>query len=242
MFETSLVVVGNVLTAPEWRRAGVNGTLVASFRLASTARRFDREAGRWVDGDSLRLRVNCWRRLAENVCASVGVGDPVVVTGRLFCRDWTDGDGNARLSYEIEAVAIGHDLARGKGRFFRHRPSAVDAAEGPEADGVVRGEVATPVPEDDVPIRYGEGIPDVDEPMFDPTVGEAPSGDGRPTGEGGQASESHLRGEGRPADGPAGEGGPAGADPETEIEVEAVPDEQPARRTRRSARRQMVSA
>lgn len=226
MFETSLVVVGNVLTPPEWRSAGVNGTLVASFRLASTARRFDRETGRWVDGDSLRLRVSCWRKLAENVCASVGVGDPVVVTGRVFCRDWTDADGNPRLSYELEAVAIGHDLARGKARFFRNRLTALDATEGTEADGMVRGEAATPVPEDEVPIRFGEGIPDVDEPMFDPTVGEAPPAGAQRTGDG------HL----------TAESGPAGADPEPGTEAEAPPDEQPARRARRSVRRQMVPA
>ena len=226
MFETSLVVVGNVLTAHEWRKAGENETLVASFRIASTARRFDRESGRWIDGDSLRLRVSCWRKLAENVCASVKVGDPVVVTGRVFCRDWTDADGNPRLSYELQAVAIGHDLARGKGRFFRNRATALDATEGPEADGMVRGEATSPVPEDEVPIRYGEGIPDVDEPMFDPAVGEAPPA-GAP----------------RPGDAqPAGAGGSAGADQELEIEAEALPEEQPARRARRSARRQMVPA
>lgn len=226
MFETSLVVVGNVLTQPEWRRPGVNGTLVASFRLASTARRFDRETGRWVDGDSLRLRVSCWRKLAENVCASVGVGDPVVVTGRLFCRDWTDADGNPRLSYELEAVAIGHDLARGKARFFRNRLTALDATEGTEADGMVRGEAATPVPEDEVPVRFGEGIPDVDEPMFDPTVGEALPAGAQRTGDGHPTAESGLD----------------GADPEPGTEVEAPPDEQPARRARRSVRRQMVPA
>ncbi len=94
MFETNIVIVGNVLTAPEWRRTA-KGTLVTNFRVASTARRLDRETGRWVDGDSLRVRVTCWRRLAEGVSASIAVGDPVVVVGRLFTRDWTDADGNA---------------------------------------------------------------------------------------------------------------------------------------------------
>ena len=237
MFETSLVVVGNVLTAPEWRRTGVNATLVASFRLASTARRFDRESGRWVDGDSLRLRVSCWRKLAENVCASVGVGDPVVVTGRVYSRDWTDGDGNPRMSYEMEAVAIGHDLARGKARFFRNRSTAVEATDGPEADAVVRGEAAIPVPEDEVPIRYGEGVPDVAEPVFDPSVGEAPTSGAH------QTMGSSAAGTRPPADVPqTGEGSPPGPEPELEIEVEALDDGQPARRSRRSARRQMIPA
>ena len=45
MFETNLAVIGNVLTAPEWRRTSTDNTLVANFRVASTSRRFDRETG-----------------------------------------------------------------------------------------------------------------------------------------------------------------------------------------------------
>jgi single-strand DNA-binding protein len=168
VFETNIVVVGNVLTAPEWRKTASTGALVATFRIASTARRMDRESGRWIDGDSLRLRVSCWRRLAEGVSASIAVGDPVVVMGRLFTRDWTDNDGNPRLSYEMEASAIGHDLARGKAKFFRTRPMATDAVTGPQADSVVRGEAAELIPGEEVPVGYGDGIPDVEEPTFDP--------------------------------------------------------------------------
>ncbi len=51
MFDTYVTLVGNVLTAPEWRRTTNTGTLVASFRVASTARRFDRDNSRWVDGN-----------------------------------------------------------------------------------------------------------------------------------------------------------------------------------------------
>jgi single-strand DNA-binding protein len=166
VFETNIVVVGNVLTAPEWRRTS-NQTLVANFRVASTARRFDRDSGRWVDGSHLRLRVNCWRRLAEGVGASITVGDPVVVVGRLFTRDWTDSEGNLRTSYEMEAVAVGHDLARGKGRFFRSRPTGgTSETDGPDASGVVRGEPAELLTEQEVPVGYGEGIPDEEEPVF----------------------------------------------------------------------------
>jgi single-strand DNA-binding protein len=168
VFETNIVLVGNVLTAPEWRRTASTGALVATFRVASTARKLDRESGRWVDGDSLRLRVSSWRKLAEGVSASIAVGDPVVVMGRIYTRDWTDSEGNARVSYEMEAVAVGHDLARGKAKFFRTRPTATDATTGPEADSVVRGEAAELVPGEEVPVGYGEGVPEAEEPMLDP--------------------------------------------------------------------------
>ena len=177
MFDTNIVVVGNVLTAPEWRRTTNTNSLVANFKVASTARRLDRETGRWVDGNSLRVRVNCWRKLAEGVASSVMVGDPVVVVGRLYTRDWIDGDGKSRTMYEMEAVAVGHDLARGRGKFMRNRPAlATSAVETPDSDAHVRGEAAEPVPEDEVPARFGDGLFDDEEPGFLEVPPTAPAG------------------------------------------------------------------
>ncbi|MEV4811590.1 single-stranded DNA-binding protein [Micromonospora avicenniae] len=152
MFDTYVTIVGNVLTAPEWRRTTQSNTLVANFKVASTARRLDRDSGRWVDGNSLRVRVNCWRKLAEGVAASVMVGDPVVVCGRLYTRDWTDDAGNHRTLYELEAVAVGHDLSRGRARFLRNRPGVTTSAvEDAEAESRVKGEPTEPVPDDQAP-------------------------------------------------------------------------------------------
>ncbi|MGB2570244.1 single-stranded DNA-binding protein [Micromonospora citrea] len=152
MFDTYVTIVGNVLTAPEWRRTTQSNTLVANFKVASTARRLDRDSGRWVDGNSLRVRVNCWRKLAEGVAASVMVGDPVVVAGRLYTRDWTDDAGNHRTLYELEAIAVGHDLSRGRARFLRNRPTmTTSAVEDAEAAVRVHGEPTEPVPHGQAP-------------------------------------------------------------------------------------------
>src|SRR5204862_2613941 len=142
MFDTNVTVVGTALNTPEWRRT-TSGALVAHFKVASHSRRYDKDSGRWVDGDSLRVRVTCWRRLAEGVAASVLVGDPVIVTGRMYTRDWIAEDGQARVSYEVEAEAVGHDLARGQGTFTRSRAAtATSAVEDAEADGRIAGEPA----------------------------------------------------------------------------------------------------
>lgn len=157
MFDTYVTVVGNILTAPEWRRTTQSGTLVANFKVASTARRLDRESGRWVDGNSLRVRVNCWRKLAEGVASSVMVGDPVVVVGRMYTRDWTDDAGNHRTMYELEAVAVGHDLSRGRGRFARNRPTtSTSSVEDAEAEARVHGEATESVPVEDAPVSLDE--------------------------------------------------------------------------------------
>ena len=149
MYDTNVTVVGNALNTPEYRRVERTNALVANFRVASTARRWDKNNNRWTDGDSLRVRVNCWRRLAEGVVASIKVGDPVVVHGRLYTREWTTEDGQRRTAYELEAVSVGHDLARGVGVFRRGRMNlSTTMVEDAETDNRVNGELTEPAPEE----------------------------------------------------------------------------------------------
>lgn len=124
--ETTVTMVGNLVEDPK-QRTTESGIDLAVFRLASTARKFDAQTGRHVDAGSLFLSVTCWRTLAGNVAASLRKGDPVVVTGRLFTRSY-EKDGQTRSVVEMEAHAIGPDLARGTA-VFRRTP------RGPSADG-----------------------------------------------------------------------------------------------------------
>ncbi|HEY6425471.1 MAG TPA: single-stranded DNA-binding protein [Pseudonocardiaceae bacterium] len=106
-----MTVVGTLVSDMRPRRVGPDGTLVLNFRVASNERRFDKESESWVDGESLYLPVNCWRRLAENA-ASLVKGDPVIVSGKLRTREWTTEQGERRSVVELEASAVGPDLAR----------------------------------------------------------------------------------------------------------------------------------
>lgn len=150
MYDTSnITVVGNALNTPEWRRFERTNALVANFKIASTARRFDKQSNRWVDGDNLRVRVSCWRRLAEGVVASVRVGDPVIVSGRLYTRDWTTESGERRSTYELEASSVGHDLSRGIAAFKRGRINVnTTVVEDAESDRHVKGEPTEAAPEE----------------------------------------------------------------------------------------------
>jgi single-strand DNA-binding protein len=184
MFDTYVTVVGNVLTAPEWRRTTNTGTLVAKFKVASTARRLDRENDRWIDGNSLRVRVTCWRKLAEGVASSLMTGDPVIVVGRLYTRDWVDADGNNRTMYELEAAAVGHDLARGRGKFARNRPTtSTSALEDDEAELRAGGEATEVVGAADAPARPGDNDGVFDD--GDPGFGDLPAFSGAGQGSGG---------------------------------------------------------
>jgi single-strand DNA-binding protein len=146
MFDTAVTLIGNVMTAPEWRRTSQTGTYVVTFRFASTSRRYDRATSRWVDGDSLRIKVACWRKLGENVFESVQLGDPLVIHGRMYSRDWTDTEERRHTSYELDAVAVGHDMSRGVAKFARRRAvGATDAINDPATEGSIGGESAEAV-------------------------------------------------------------------------------------------------
>jgi single-strand DNA-binding protein len=117
MNDTYLTIVGNVVSDPRLRMTK-SGVPVTSFRIASTSRRFDRETGEWKDNERLFVTVTCWRGMAENVARSLRKGQPVVATGRYYCHEYVK-DEISRASYELEAVAVGHDLARGVTSFTK---------------------------------------------------------------------------------------------------------------------------
>ncbi|HEU5036430.1 MAG TPA: single-stranded DNA-binding protein [Nocardioides sp.] len=107
---------------------------VASFRLACTPRRFNPRTETWSDSGTQWFTVTCWRSLGENVAASLRRGDPVVVQGRLELRRYVNSNNVEVEALEIEAAAVGHDLARGTSSFTRTQKQQPDsAAETPAA-------------------------------------------------------------------------------------------------------------
>ncbi|TPQ15808.1 single-stranded DNA-binding protein [Streptomyces sporangiiformans] len=116
MNETMVCVVGNVATQPVYRETATGAS--ARFRLAVTQRYWDREKNGWTDGHTNFFTVWTKRALATNVQASVTLGDPVVVQGRLKVRS-EQRDGQSWTYADIEASALGHDLSRGTAAFRR---------------------------------------------------------------------------------------------------------------------------
>ena len=116
MNETMVCAVGRVATQPVYREMASGPS--ARFRMAVTARYWDREKNMWTDGHTNFFTVWANRQLATNTAASLTVGEPVIVQGRLKVR--TDvREGQSWTSADIDAVAIGHDLAWGTSAFRR---------------------------------------------------------------------------------------------------------------------------
>ncbi|MBV1953175.1 single-stranded DNA-binding protein [Streptomyces albidoflavus] len=118
MNETMVTVVGNVATTPVYRESA-HGPM-ARFRMAATPRRWDRERQSWTDGPTSFFTIWTTRQLASNVTASVTVGEPVIVQGRLRVRE-TERGGQQWTTAEIDAASVGHDLTRGTAAFRRVR-------------------------------------------------------------------------------------------------------------------------
>ncbi|WP_330175792.1 single-stranded DNA-binding protein [Streptomyces sp. NBC_01498] len=134
MNDTVVTLVGNAATGVEYRETPTGG--VARFRFAVTPRRWDRRNSAWADGSTSFYTVCAWRNLGANLTASVNVGDPLVVHGRLRVREEAK-DGQRRTFVDIDAVSIGHDLTWGTSAFKRvaradptltERPAATSAA------------------------------------------------------------------------------------------------------------------
>ena len=112
-----VTVSGLVATTPR-HLVTQDGLPITSFRLASSHRKFDRAANKWVDGETNWFTVTAFRQLAINSAGSVAKGDRLMVTGKLRVRDWDNGE-RAGTSVEIEADAMGHDLTWGSSVFTR---------------------------------------------------------------------------------------------------------------------------
>jgi single-strand DNA-binding protein len=110
-------VIGNAVTDVSLRVTS-SGTSVASFRIASNSRRFDKSTSSWIDQEPSYLSITAWSQLAENVALSVHKGQPLVVSGKLKVRQWQDAD-KSGTNVEIDATAIGHDLNRGTSEFTK---------------------------------------------------------------------------------------------------------------------------
>jgi single-strand DNA-binding protein len=110
-------VIGNAVTDVSLRTTST-GVSVASFRIASNSRRFDKATNTWIEQDPSYLSITAWSQLAENVALSVHKGQALVVTGKLKVKQWQDAE-KSGTNVEIDATAIGHDLNRGTSEFTK---------------------------------------------------------------------------------------------------------------------------
>lgn len=145
------------------------GLAVASFRMCTTERRYDRDTGGWTDGQTNWYAVSLFRQLATNAAFSIHKGDRVVVTGRLRLRQWATEDGRSGTSADIDADTVGHDLMWGTASFRRTVSGTGEGASG--SAGMAH---ATNTGETDHGAGADPDLSDALDRLADPLTGELP--------------------------------------------------------------------
>lgn len=105
-----IVIMGRLGKDPELRRTQ-SGVAVVTFNVA-----VDRDFKDKATGQRATDWITCvaWRSTAEFVEKYFAKGSQVLVAGRLQMRDWTDKDGNKRISAEVQAENVYFAGARQK--------------------------------------------------------------------------------------------------------------------------------
>jgi len=114
--DANFTVTGNVGADPDYALVG-DGIPRLKVRVCWNTRRKDPETGDWSDANTSWINVTCWRGLAKNLRMSLHKGDPVVLRGKLEVRPFTGKDGQPRISVDVEADFLSHDLRRGVADF-----------------------------------------------------------------------------------------------------------------------------
>ena len=117
--DNQITLRGFVTAEPKFKQTALTATPLAEIRVGSTPRRLDRETGEWRELPTTYYTIKCWRRLAINAASSLHKGDVVLVRGRFSVHNWVDKEQRPRVTIEIEADSLGHDLTYGRSHFLR---------------------------------------------------------------------------------------------------------------------------
>ena len=90
----NVTLIGHLGKDPETRHTA-SGQSVTGFSLATSRKRKDDESTTW-------WRCSCWGNRGEALAQYLGRGDPVLIVGEPYQREWTDQNGQARLSMEVD--------------------------------------------------------------------------------------------------------------------------------------------
>lgn len=161
--DVNITVVGNVVADPELRFTST-GAAVATFRVASTPRRYDSQSGQWVDGEALFLTCNVWRQVAENIAETLTKGMRVIVTGRLRSRSYDTQNGDRRTVMELEVDEVGPSLRYATAQVTRN-PRGEGGGFGGNQGGGMRQQQQAPVQQQSAPQQQQQMQPQYSQPQ-----------------------------------------------------------------------------
>lgn len=135
-----IILVGNLGRDPELRYTP-QGDAVCSFTVATNEKRKDK-SGEYQDHVTW-FKVTLWGKKAEAASQYLTKGRPVYIEGRLRLEEWTDRDGKARTTLEVNATEM---------QFIGGNKQD---SEAPKAKAASAGQFdPTPPPDDDSDIPF----------------------------------------------------------------------------------------
>jgi single-strand DNA-binding protein len=145
-----IIVVGNLGRDPELRYSP-QGLPVCSFSLATNERQKDKQTGELVDS-TIWYRANIFGRKAEVAAQYLQKGSPVYIDGKLKPEEWTDRDGKARFTLNINASDfnfIGNTNGREEAASPAPKAAAATAGNGSRTGVKTAPASNAPAPDDD---------------------------------------------------------------------------------------------
>jgi len=103
MSNPDITIKGRIGTDPEYKNFG--GSNIVKFRVITSDRR-KKEDGNWEDVNTSGWNIVGWNRVAESSKNILEKGQEVIIMGSMKEDSWTDKEGNARKTTEINASNI----------------------------------------------------------------------------------------------------------------------------------------
>jgi single-strand DNA-binding protein len=100
------ITIDGRLTADPELRFTPTGKAVASFRVAANDARRDDATGTWENTEQIFVNVSIWEDDAEEVAENLRRGDRVIVTGKIFQREFTRQDGTKGWSLDMKFPTV----------------------------------------------------------------------------------------------------------------------------------------
>ncbi len=131
-------IIGNLGRDPELSYTP-QGTAVCKFSVATNERRRDK-AGEQQDITTW-FRVTVWGKQAENVSRYLSKGRKVYLEGRLHMEEWTDREGNKRVTFGIQVSDFNFTGGSNRNRAASARPGSAAANDQAQADSADDDEI-----------------------------------------------------------------------------------------------------
>lgn len=98
-------VDGRLVADPELKFTG-SGKAVCNVRVAASDSRKD-DQGNWQTAEQIFLNVTLWEADGEAAADALQKGDRVLVTGRIYNREYEKSDGTKGYSLEVKFPTVG---------------------------------------------------------------------------------------------------------------------------------------